>query len=553
MSVLRVKNGDQWDIVPAIKGDTGDPAADESITDAMLVPDGIKTEIDWLWGNQLMDIREGELLQTDDAYEGPLVSLDVDGKSTQVVTTGKNLFDNTNTPLGYYNASDGVFVSNSNYRWWSVPVAEGDVVRYTNCPDCIMTYYLDGAFVGHGAQTWTATYNVPDGVDEVRGYCASRSWSTGIVTKNNSDLTYEPYTGGKPTPRPDWPQDILSMNEPNVVIAGKNILDPSFLMRCGWTESNGQYTGTPRQLYQGLTNHIVPVTCAPNTQYVFSWYQISSTETTNGNAADFRFVYSDGTQSASRYTDLNNRFKVVSEAGKTVTGLRFSYVRAPTLVVKCVQLVPLIAWDDSSSIEENYQPYIASTTVPLLPDGYSLRSLPDGTKDELHLSYLRPSTREGWAWYDRELVKRVGTIDLGTLSWSKYYEQDNTFFAIISDIKRRYLGALCTAYKQVQGGVDTLTNGEFSTSSGGNTSIWFRNDSYTVAADFKAAVSGVILDYILATPITEALDPIELPIMPSKDTTIWSDPSTQLKVTYIQDTNLVIQNLEATVADMATS
>ena len=63
--------------------------------------------------------------------------------------------------------------------------------------------------------------------------------------------------------------------------------------------------------------------------------------------------------------------------------------------------------------------YIPSAaTIVVLP--ITLRSLPDGTKDELHLSYLRPSTREGWAWYSRELVKRVGKLVVdGSETWYK--------------------------------------------------------------------------------------------------------------------------------------
>ena len=75
----------------------------------------------------------------------------------------------------------------------------------------------------------------------------------------------------------------------------------------------------------------------------------------------------------------------------------------------------------------------------------------------------------------------------------------------------------------------------------------------TTAIRAWLAENPITVQYPLATPITETLDPIELPIMPSRTINVWSDPATNLKMTYIQDTNLVIENLEATVADMATS
>ena len=191
MSVLKVKNGNQWDVVPAIKGDTGDPAADESITDDMLVTDGIKTEIEWLWGNQLTDSREGEILQTDDAYEAPLVSLDVDGNSTQVQTTGKNLF-NKEGPKGYWSDTDGSFANSSLRVWWSVPVSEGDVIRSSATGVWRSQTYLNGVFVEGNIDTRPSSgYVIPSGVDEIRGSIANNGWDTGIVTKNNADLTYE--------------------------------------------------------------------------------------------------------------------------------------------------------------------------------------------------------------------------------------------------------------------------------------------------------------------------------------------------------------------------
>jgi len=555
MSVLRVKNGDQWDIVPAIKGDTGDPAADESITDAMLVPDGIKTEIDWLWGNQLMDIREGELLQTDDAYEAPLVSLDVDGKSTQVTTTGKNLFDPTELKAIPYvqDLGDGIYEFPSSLsrftdkRVWTNPGLTGNhVVSYErmhwnssgNGGLRMYVHYSNGSttFIGNTsrANRWVRVSEVIDMTDVDYISCTYNStqntfWRDLQIEAGSTLTAYEPYSGGAAAPSPSYPQEIVDVNELELQMVGA--IDSLFAENWwyqGAVDSSGALVGRLTCIRGGF----YPVTTG-STYYlrVSDGYKVRV------------FGYT-GNDTTTYYADDTSDY--AQELVWTPTGSNY------VLVTIAHTDNSLITVDEHTCLYVSLTPFIGHT-VPLLPDGYSLRSLPDGTKDELHLSYLRPSKREGWAWYSREVMKRVGTIDLGTLLWSKYGTQDNTFFAIISDIKRRYLGALCTAYKQVQGGVDTLTNGEFSTSSGGNTSIWFRNDSYTVAADFKAAVSGVILDYILATPITTQLDPIELPIMPSKDTTIWSDPSAQLKMTYIQDTNLIIQNLEATVADMATS
>lgn len=38
---------------------------------------------------------------------------------------------------------------------------------------------------------------------------------------------YEPYTGGQPSPNPDYPQEIKSIENPTVSVAGKNLFEPS--------------------------------------------------------------------------------------------------------------------------------------------------------------------------------------------------------------------------------------------------------------------------------------------------------------------------------------
>ena len=449
MSVLRVKNGDQWDIVPAIKGDTGDPAADESITDAMLVPDGIKTEIDWLWGNQLMDIREGELLQTDDAYEGPLVSLDVDGKSTQ---------------------------------------------------------------------------------DD--------------------------------TPTPENPVPIVSVDAPTVTLAGKNLCPTAdgTIIASDWIREGQNYFK-----YIGLTVENATLTLSCNMAAA------PSVISTSNNRL---YVTIPGAQS--KFCDLNTagaKSVTVSGSGIVRMGINRNAIDSNGVdtLLKDIQL-------ELGPTATAYQPYLGHT-VPLLPDGYSLRSLPDGTKDELHLSYLRPSTHEGWAWYDRELVQRIDTHTFngsetwtgGTIEAYNGATGTNRFNSQITDLRRATQVPMRDCLLS-----DVLMHTSVNIWSTPDNYIWytvandnqihivFDNETIGVTAETAQAErttairawlaeNPITIYYPLATPITTQLDPIELPIMPSKDTTIWSDPSAQLKMTYIQDTNLVIQSLEATVADMATS
>lgn len=47
----------------------------------------------------------------------------------------------------------------------------------------------------------------------------------GMFCEGSTLKAYEPYTGGQPSPSPDYPQEIKSVVEPTVKITGKNLYD----------------------------------------------------------------------------------------------------------------------------------------------------------------------------------------------------------------------------------------------------------------------------------------------------------------------------------------
>lgn len=51
-----------------------------------------------------------------------------------------------------------------------------------------------------------------------------------ICAVGASVTTWEPYTGGKPSPSPDYPQDITVIKNPTVKVVGRNIFDTSLLI-----------------------------------------------------------------------------------------------------------------------------------------------------------------------------------------------------------------------------------------------------------------------------------------------------------------------------------
>ena len=114
---------------------------------------------------------------------------------------------------------------------------------------------------------------------------------------------------------------------------------------------------------------------------------------------------------------------------------------------------------------------------------------------------------------DGTVTRRFDSVDLGTLSWNRTTSYSNpVLYATIPTRKTgNQVDAICAKY--VMSGMfssasafsvsDDKTFG-FGTS---NTQVFVRDDSFTDAATFTTAMSGIYLVYELATPTTETATP----------------------------------------------
>ena len=108
-------------------------------------------------------------------------------------------------------------------------------------------------------------------------------------------------------------------------------------------------------------------------------------------------------------------------------------------------------------------------------------------------------------------IKRVGSVDMGTLSWS--YDSTNVLFvAVVSGIATGVINTKqlsCAKYTVVGSGARSAHSDEnnviFQVASG--LSVLVKDSAYTDAATFKTAMSGVMLYYELATPVTTEINP----------------------------------------------
>jgi hypothetical protein len=168
----------------------------------------------------ILNTASGSVITADDAAEGrPFRGLRVFGRTEQVRTTGAQLFDaktfiKSQIEKGVVSInSDGKIVLNgvidANNRAFTVTLQPG---TYTLSADKPSTWHIiaptDGVFNQKITVDVETTYNC---------YIANGTYNnietTPMINVGSSALPYEPYTGGKPSPNPEYPQEIVSAGE----------------------------------------------------------------------------------------------------------------------------------------------------------------------------------------------------------------------------------------------------------------------------------------------------------------------------------------------------
>lgn len=346
------------------------------------------------------------------------------------------------------------------------------------------------------------------------------------------------------TPTPDSPVPIQSVEvlELPVNFEGKNLLDTTVWVENKYIGPSGQTGSENGQHYTENYSAVLPGT-----------YCLSMLRGTGGR---IRLHGYDGSKHWVRQLkaeSLDGGSSYYSTALTIPDGI--AYVRLSSTAAITNQQLEL------GSTRTDYEPFTGGLiTANIHMQGHVLRSLPDGTHDTMTLSYLRESDRTGWAWYSRELVQAVDEIKINSFSsvGTNMSSQCVTFANIGSRFVDVYTAAGATLrgasnrFTPQQSSGNYVTNGHFVYYAGnGLITFAFANGRFANVAEANAwlAENQTYVHLKLRTPITTQLDPIELPILPAPTCTVWSDPATGLKMSYMRDANIVISDIEQAIAD----
>ena len=112
-------------------------------------------------------------------------------------------------------------------------------------------------------------------------------------------------------------------------------------------------------------------------------------------------------------------------------------------------------------------------------------------------------------WKNRKKIKRIGSVDLGTLNW-EYNTNNIAFYGYFENKKIGARNLLCQSYTTTESNIGGWLIQDLEIGGSKNYPYLYIKDSkYTDVDTFKQAMQGVLLYYELAEPTAETIPEID--------------------------------------------
>lgn len=218
---------------PVLPGATTEQAQqiEQNKTDVASLKEDLSNKITKFYAS-----NQGEIHITD-SDNGKIMDMMLYGKSEQFTATGKNLLkikDGTQTTRGVtVTAKDGVFAlkGTATETGWAILdidsfVLDGMCILSSNISTGVRITVANKSFTSVLEQGESATLENAEVskvcfiVTEGKTYDISNILVQ--IEKGSVATSYEPYTGGQPSPSPDYPQEIKSVVNPTVKVTNED-------------------------------------------------------------------------------------------------------------------------------------------------------------------------------------------------------------------------------------------------------------------------------------------------------------------------------------------
>ena len=503
-------------------------------------------------GNVLKGEAESTFINLHDSWKAPILKGKVLGQSNQATTTGKNLIKldeaiKTSQGLELDIKSSGQLSINGTctgdglwLKIGTVDVVEGK------------TYYLslNKPFPSFGISAWSDTDNkhvifAYSKLQVAKGVAAKTETLSifavgGNNTTFNNELVYvqieegqktnwEPCTGCKPSPSPDYPQEITNLNKAEIVTTGKNLLEIYSLPNQPDSGISASMENDKSVIVNGMTtsSNIDIKIISENTRVTLLAGVYTFSVDSIGFPKDCIFFI--------RNASDNTWFANTNVEKPTIT----ISLDKPTIISECSARIPTAGTKFSNAriavqleVGGKATGYTAPATKALTPidlKGNELCSLPNGVKDEVvidaegNVSLIKRTKQ--YDWNCAQIIKGTG----------RNYAVDK-----VLDIGANYTGLV--AEKAINAVNNTI-------------GICYVNqkmiyvtvpESVTTKEQANQLCGGMKVIYQLAEPQTIPLGKVELPALPEATSNIWNDGNipANVYINYLKDINIAYADLE---------
>ena len=517
--------------------------ADVKATEAKLYP---------VAENVLKGTAKDTFVHVDDAFPSSLLGIEIEGATEQVTTTGKNIVKlneakKTSKELELDVKSSGQIIINgtcSGDGLWlkigTVDVVEGKAYVLS----------LNKAYSTFGISAWSNSDNkhvvfAPGKSQSAKG-TATKTETLSIFAVGGEGMTFnnevvsvqmeegtagtywEPYTGGKPSPSPEYPQQITVVENPTVKVTGRSLAQ---LTVNGNGDSDNFFVSPS---VQRLT---LSFDCAGD------WW----TGDPNGPCFFVHEVYPESGDFSNQPIGVltfpqvtGRRVSATIEFGSAITGRYEGYVVLRGYYDKIGKYCSNFMVSAGGS-EEPYAPHASQSLTFTLPAEHPFLAKVDGKINEIEAGKADEITvdRDG----NVSLIANIGKYTVDTIP---YIREEELGFGVQLGMSGAADGYLCAYLKHGRDAayynflVDWLA-------------IPKSYVTFTTVDEVKQFLKGKEFFYQVKEPKTYNLGKINLPALPESVSNVWTDAEVTPKtgIEYTRDVNIVVANLESAIASIS--
>lgn len=266
---------------------------------------------------------------------GLVDNLIIEGNTYQETAKGYQLFDKESLIIDSILEGDGTLTYKANIGYHTtnfIEVNENETYTITATGSRRFKYFkadktpLQSTTFTDVLVESGATFTIPQDIKYIRFTLLDAKKDTIMFNEGRTAQPFEPYTGGQPSPNPDYPQEIKGVDELNFKVVGKNLFDKDDTIN-GYLSANDIFSSNQNASFKEITSkNYVPIDSSKR----YLTLKVKATITNNTNWAFIGFYDENHNYitCASLYDGNNKKNGVIEETMKINIPTNAKYFKA---------------------------------------------------------------------------------------------------------------------------------------------------------------------------------------------------------------------------------